>query len=257
MSKTSAGRIVNKRLIALPLILALTCAIISLCSLIVPANADEDVVFTQSFTTTEEVGTTFEVYGSGAAVDGGRMVFSGTSPGMLLTKRNDFTNFIVDVKYDVLNNTNSSGNAELGVLLRANAGGGSMTEKLNGMLVGLEYTYDTMQVSFGYYFDGVYEPAGYWDAGWGGGFAVRDLRIIVKEDAVAVIIGSWHAYVALDKYFNAGSVGFISKNIPVAIDDFTVRQAPDSIYPALTREQWKGIDTVQTGKAFAAGEKNT
>lgn len=256
MSRKAESSKANRRSIILPLLLAITCVAISLCNFIVFANADEDVIFTQSFASSDEVNATFDVYGSGASVDAGRMVFSGADPGMILTRRDDFSDFIVDVKYEVLNNTNSSGNAELGVLLRANAGEGAMTEKLNGMLVGLEYSYDTMQVSFGYYFDGVYEPAGYWDAGWGSGFAARDLRIVVKGDSVAVIIGNWHAYVALDKYFDAGSVGFISKNIPVAIDDFTVRQAPDDIYPALTREQWKGIDTVQTGKAFVKGEKH-
>lgn len=244
----------SKKLAALMVIILSVCLVFTLYAYPMPAYADEAVLFSEEFASIDEVKAKFSVYGDGANVSNGSMVLGGDGSGMILTEKNDFADFIVDVKYEVLNNVNSSGKSEVGVLLRA---GGDSFDSLNGMLVGLEYIGGTMNVTLGYYFDGQFESAGYWDAGWGKGFAERNLRIVVKNDTVSVIINNWQAFVALDKYFDTGSVGFISKNIACKIDDFTVREAPESIYPALTREQWKGCDTIQDGKQFAKGENHS
>ena len=133
----------------------------------------------------------FDVLGdSGMSLDSGYR-FSASGEAMILSKVDDFTDFTLDLSYEILDEQKGQPNNEVGVLIRAkNQAGDGLTGGLSGMLIGFEYDqYEELQVCIGNYFNGVFEKEGYWSAGWGRGFARRDIRIVVKGDVVAIIIG--------------------------------------------------------------------
>lgn len=198
----------------------------------------------------------FDVLGdSGMSLDSGYR-FSASGEAMILSKVDDFTDFTLDLSYEILDEQKGQPNNEVGVLIRAkNQAGDGLTGGLSGMLIGFEYDqYEELQVCIGNYFNGVFEKEGYWSAGWGRGFARRDIRIVVKGDVVAIIIGGWHAHVQLNKFFATGSVGVISKNVALEVNGINLSSAPDEIYGSVIREQWKGSNVIGTGKAFKNGQ---
>lgn len=220
-------------------------------------EARAETLLSGNFSSLGQLDAQFDVYGDTPAVDGSlELLPEGET--LVLSKRGDFDDFTLDAQYEITGNQSTPGNSEVGILLHAEkTGGEGVAEGLSGMLVGLEYVGDRMQCSVGWYFDGVFEPAGYWDAGWENGFAPRNLRIVVKESTVSIIIDNWQAFVQMDKFYQTGKVGIISKGVGLKIGSFAVSSAPDSIYPAVTREQWQGNDSINTGKAFTKGQKHS
>lgn len=237
--------------------LMLLTAVFALTFTSLAFSAEAENVFIGDFTSMNTLEDGFNLYGNGVTADGA-LTFSQDGAAAVLTKENNYADFTLDVGYEVLGGVNSQGNSELGILLHAGKSSGETADGgLSGMLVGFEYVNNVMQCSVGYYFDGIFEPAGFWDAGWGAGFARRDIRIDVKNGTVAIIINNWQAFVQMDKFFESGSIGFISKGTGLKIDGMTISSAPDSIYPAVTREQWQGNDSINTGKAFEKGQKHS
>ena len=213
---------------------------------------------TDNFASTEITAQNFTATGT-ASQTNGALTFSKDSPAMYLSKESNLKDFTLDVKWEVLNEEKTAGSYKGGVLIRANnEASDTLTGGLSGLMIGLEYNGSTtMQVSIGNWFNGVYEPVGYWDAGWGNGFAERNLKIIVKGDVVSIIINNWHAHTHVEKYFDAGSVGFLSNGLSFKVDDLKISDAPENIYTAIVREQWKGFREIGTGVAFAEGQNHT
>ncbi len=231
---------------------AFLCAVTGVTIAVAKDNLTDD------FASSEITAQNFTTEGTASLTDGA-LKFSKDSPALYLSKENDLKNFTLDVKWGVLNEEKTAGSYKGGILLRANnTQSSTLTGGLSGLMIGFEYDSNgVMQVSIGNWFNGVYEQVGYWDAGWGVGFDERNIRLVVKDDIVSIIINNWHAHTHVEKHFETGSVGFLSNGLSFKVDDMVVSEAPENIVPSIIREQWKGFKEIATGVAFTSGQNHT